>query len=331
MAASSVMTFFRMLSSQRGMNSSVRNTATAIPNNDASATPMVELTIVPTISGKIPNCPLPASQCFETTNPNPYLRMAGMACFVIKITTSAATTAVKPAKMRVTHLKDRSTACSRAVGGRAILSRCSVGGPMDGVLASRCGCESLKLRPQSGDHRGGHPDVAKLLSNLLLAIFQAAEQECLQRFRFAPVVIVPAAQDPGVSDDRVGFTRLRVRNLDLEVLGNLRVFEGLLARLAVLVGQDEPMRLVLERRHGKARELRVTVFDVSDRAGRQLDQSSHAVIALGRDRLFPWHGLVDAGRPLDVQRLRDCRHVRGKRVGGAAAVGARDDGDVLVG
>src|ERR1019366_561997 len=309
MAASSVMTFFRMLSSQRGMNSSVRNTATAIPNTAARATPMVELTIVPTISGKIPNCPLPASQCLETTNPGPYLRMAGMACFVIRITMSATTRAVKPAKIPVTHLKSRSTACSRAVGGRAIFSRCSVGGPMACVLASRCGGEFLKLRPQSGDHRRGHPDVAKLLSNLLLTIFQAGEQESLQRFRFAPVFIVPAAQDPGVSDDRVGFTGLRVGNLDLEVRGDLRVFEGLLSRLAVLVGQDESMRLVFERRHGKARELRVPVFDVSDRAWRQLDQSSHAVVALGRYGLFPWHGLVDSGRPLDVQRLGDCRHV----------------------
>jgi hypothetical protein len=98
-----------------------------MPNTAARATPMLEVRSVPKISGKIPNWPLPASQCLETTKLGPYFRIAGIASFEMRITMSVTTTALNAAKARVAHLKDASTARSRAVGGRAMLLRSTVG------------------------------------------------------------------------------------------------------------------------------------------------------------------------------------------------------------
>src|SRR5580658_826933 len=104
----------------------------------------------------------------------------------------------------------------------------------------RCGGDLLDLRTQSGDHRRWHPDIAQLLSDLLLAVFQAVEPKSLQLVGFARVFVVTAAEDPRVRDDRIRLAGLWVGNLDLQVVGDLRILESFLPRPTVVVGEDEP-------------------------------------------------------------------------------------------
>src|SRR5262249_14552795 len=127
-------------------------------------------------------------------------------------------------------------------------------------------------------------DVAQLPSNLLVAFRQAVEKKCFEGRLFARILVALAAQDPGVRDDRIGSAVRRIGNPNLQVVGNLCAFQGTLPAFAALIGQDELVRPVLQRRHAQSGQLGVSELDVANGAGSQLDERRNAVVALGSDR-----------------------------------------------